>query len=117
MHGAFLRSDSYGPPPHLRPSAGNGPALLAGPAVRKIRATAGGSHVHHVPIGQVASRYYPGSITTPTPQTFSVGLPTGSWRPASELTAPVEASGHALHPGPISARYWRARSRGSDLRK
>lgn len=93
-----------GPPPHLRPSAGNGPALLAGPAVRKSRATAGGSHVHHVPIGQVGVPLLPRQHHHAYAADLQRGLPTGSWRPASKLTAPVETSGHVLHPGPISAR-------------
>lgn len=93
-----------GPPPHLRPSAGNGPALLAGPAVRTRRATAGGSHVHHVPIGQVGVPLLPRQHHHAYAADLQRGLPTGSWRPASELTAPAKTSGHALHPGPISAR-------------
>jgi hypothetical protein len=71
MHVPLARPDYYGasapssaigrhracPPPHWR-SGG--------------RATADGSHVHHESFGQVDGQLYPGSIATPTPQTFNV---------------------------------------------
>src|SRR6185437_16124277 len=58
------------PPPHSQPSVGIGPARhrTGGPAGR---ATADGSHVHCVSLGQVGAQLYPGSIAAPTPQAFS----------------------------------------------
>jgi hypothetical protein len=93
----------------LRPTCGPQPATglpsAAGPAVRRSRATAGGSHVHHVPISQVGVPLLPRQHHHAYAADLQRRLPTGSWRPASELTTPVEASDHALHPGPISARF------------
>ena len=60
-----------GPPPHQRPSAGIEPARHR-TGLPGGRATADGSHVHCVPVGQVGAQLYPGSIATPTPQAFSV---------------------------------------------
>lgn len=34
-----------------------------------------GSHVHQQPIGQGGAQLYPGSLATPTPQTFSMASP------------------------------------------
>ena len=48
-------------------------------------------------IDQVGAQLYPGSIATPTPQTFTVASP--PWHTASELTTTTNG-GHALHPGP-----------------
>src|SRR5262249_7196532 len=35
------------------------------------------SHVHHHPVDEQAAQLYPGSLATPTPQTFSVASPPG----------------------------------------
>ncbi|EDX21281.1 hypothetical protein SSAG_01072 [Streptomyces sp. Mg1] len=88
-----------GPPPHPRPSVGNGPAhhRTGCPAAR---ATADGSHVHHTIdrsgrrpalLRQHRHAYAAG---------FQRGLPTGTGNPASELTRPMKATVHALHTGP-----------------
>ncbi|MDH6708785.1 hypothetical protein P3T27_005531 [Kitasatospora sp. MAA19] len=78
----------------LRPTCGPQPATGLSPAVRTgcpaPRTTAGGSHVHHVPIGQVGVPLLPRQHRHAYAADLQRGLPTGSWRPASELTTPAE---------------------------
>ena len=56
-----------------------------------------------------APSLYPGSIATPTPQTFDRGLPTGPTSRLRSRPAPHERTGHALHTGPYPpglSRHW-----------
>jgi hypothetical protein len=69
---ALPASEYYGgsaPLPGHQPTAGLPAAVLA---ARREGRPGKGSHVHHQPVGGVGAQLFPGSLATPTPQTFSV---------------------------------------------
>jgi hypothetical protein len=73
MYRALPGSDYYeGSDPYRdrQPTVGLPP--ITGMACQHSGAVADGSHVHHVPVDRIGAQLCPGSITTPTPQAFSV---------------------------------------------
>jgi hypothetical protein len=72
MHAALPRSDYYGgsvPTQGPQPTAG---LPATGPAGRWSGQPWAGSHVPHAPVDGGGAQLFPGSLATPTPQSFSV---------------------------------------------
>jgi len=72
MHAALPRSDYYG---GSVPTQGPQPTAdlpATGPAGRREGQPRVGSHVPHAPVDGGGAQLSPGSLATPTPQTFSV---------------------------------------------
>jgi hypothetical protein len=72
MHAALPRSDYYGDS-----ARSQGPQPTASLPATVLGARQGGrpqkrSHVPHVPVDGGGAQLFPGSLATPTPQTFSV---------------------------------------------
>jgi hypothetical protein len=72
MQAAFPPSDYYedsAPPGDPQPTAALPATGLAG---RQEGRSQDGSHVHHEPVDGIGAQPFPGSLATPTPQTFNV---------------------------------------------
>jgi hypothetical protein len=72
MRTAFPSSDYYGGSVPLRDSRSTTGLAASALEVRADGRPRSGSHVHHGPIGGGGAQLFPGSMATPTPQTFGV---------------------------------------------
>lgn len=72
MRTAFPSSDYYGGSVPLRDSRSTTDLAASAREVQTDGRPRSGSHVHHEPIGGGGAQLFPGSMATPTPQTFGV---------------------------------------------
>jgi hypothetical protein len=104
MHVPLARPDYYGA---SAPPSGHQPATSL-PTTRPAAWRPGRPRAvptfTRTSIGQTGAQLYPGSIATPTPQTFSVASPPSAAHGFGVNPWP-NTSSHALHPRPLSARF------------
>ena len=87
-------------PPRPGPSADNGPARRHA-GCTAIRQNRDGSRVHCESIDEGGAQLYPGSIATPTPQTFTVASQADIRTSRLGVARTIELTGHGAHrPGP-----------------
>jgi hypothetical protein len=102
VHGLSPARSTTGPPPHPRPSAGDGPTHPQDGSPR-VRVTVSGSRVQRVVDRPGRRPALPRQPRHTYAAVLRCGLPTGLAHPASELIPP-EAGSRTAH-RPISARF------------
>jgi hypothetical protein len=102
MHVPLARPDYYGasaPPSGPQPATG---LPTTRPAAWRLGRPRVVPTFTRSSIGQIGAQLYPGSIATPTPQTFSVASPPSA---AHGFGVDPTTRDHALHPRPLSTRF------------